>query len=247
MSYSYHDLLKRYHQPSQPDTPRTFHKLTLHLILFGGFLLAFSHFVVNPGCHASTNTTESDISHNINKLHNGIIPFTFNTDIEARSANRQHLQAVVAANETDVILVQSKTVLLHNHSLGRTNCHARAATPLKTHAALRAAILPHIAGLDTATTTKHSLAALIIFPSTSWLAVIQGHVANFVLSAGEAEHGAHPAAWFCARSATQLDLEGLFIVSVLSPRVTIFALPFFRAQLVTGKAEKARHCWSMGA
>lgn len=79
--------------------------------------------------------------------------------------------------------------------------------------------ISHVSHLNAATAAKHALAAFIVAPPTSWLQVIQCHVANFVLSARAADHGAHPAARFSAWSAAQIDLECRLIVRILPPEV----------------------------
>ena len=73
--------------------------------------------------------------------------------------------------------------------------------------------------LDAATAAEHPLAARVVAPSTSRFRVVQRHFANFVLSAGVAEHRTHPTARRSAGGATQLDLESLLIVCILSPVV----------------------------
>jgi hypothetical protein len=47
--------------------------------------------------------------------------------------------------------------------------------------------------------------------------VVQGHVAEFVLSTGKAYHAAHPAEGFSAWCSTKLDFEVVIIVGVLAP------------------------------
>ena len=80
-------------------------------------------------------------------------------------------------------------------------------------------IISHASHLNAATATKHALAAYIVAPPTSWLQVIQRHVANFVLSARAADHGTHPAARFSAWCTAQIDLECYLIVRILPPAV----------------------------
>lgn len=103
--------------------------------------------MINPGSHASADAAESDIRHEIDGHHASVIPVEIDADVEARGDARQPLQAVVAANDTHVILVQSEGVLLHDQSLGRARGHPGEAGALEAHAELGAALLSQIARL----------------------------------------------------------------------------------------------------
>jgi hypothetical protein len=127
------------------------------------------------------------------------------------------LQAVVAANKTNVIGIQPKLIFLHDYSLRCTHGHSRAANSFRAHATLGAARLAQVTRLNATKATKHALAALIVAPSTPRLYMVTHHVTKLVLSAGEAYHRSHPAARLGARSATQFDLEFFFIVCILPP------------------------------
>jgi hypothetical protein len=67
--------------------------------------------------HASTYAAERNISDKIDALNNCIIAFKVDADIETRCAYGKKLEAVVAPNQTYVVLVQPKIIMLHNHAL----------------------------------------------------------------------------------------------------------------------------------
>ena len=109
---------------------------TLHLEWLWGLLFTLFHFMVYPSSHAPTHTAESDVGNQVDEPHNGIVSIKINANIETRSTHRQNLQAIVAPNNPDIILIQTETILPHNHALRSTNCHTREAASLDTHATL---------------------------------------------------------------------------------------------------------------
>lgn len=220
-----------------PHTPRS----ALNLEGLRGFLLAFRDFMIDPGQHTPAYATEGDFCSRVDSLHT-VIGYRLITDAIEKGADKcGGCQTVVASNETNVVFIQSKAVLLHDHRLSRAHSHTREATSLQAHAALGTAVLSHATGLNAAAAAEHPLAALVVAPPTARFLMVQRHVPDFVLGAGRAEHGAHPAARDGAGSAAELDLEILLIVGVLSPQITILPPPLFGAQLVTREAEAARH------
>jgi hypothetical protein len=89
--------------------------------------------VIGPCRHATRHAAEYNVSDEVNDSNNGIVSVKINTDVKKGGNARQNLKAIVASNETNIILVKSKTILLHNHSLGGRNCHTGAAEALEAH------------------------------------------------------------------------------------------------------------------
>lgn len=189
----------------------------LHLECLWRFFFALFHLVIHPCCHAPTHTAERDICHKIDERYHGIISLEIDANIQTRSKNCQTLQAIVASNKPDIVFIQSETVLSHDHALCGTDSHAWKAASLSAHAALWAALLPHVPRLNAATSTKHPLAAFVVRPSRPGFDVVERFVPKLILCAGEADHGNTPATWLGARGTAELDLELRVIVGILTP------------------------------
>mmetsp|Transcript_13141 Transcript_13141/g.22412 ORF Transcript_13141/g.22412 Transcript_13141/m.22412 type:complete len:122 (+) Transcript_13141:241-606(+) len=121
--------------------------------------------MVGPCRHATGYAAEHNISDGIDDSNNSIISVKINTDVKDGSHACQHLQTIVASNDTNIILIKTQTILLHNHSLRGRNCHTGAAAALEAHAGLRTVIFAKITGLNAAAPAKHALAALVVAPS----------------------------------------------------------------------------------
>jgi hypothetical protein len=97
---------------------------------------------------------------------------------------------------------------------------------------------PIFPGLQAAATSKHTLTALVVGPTRSWIDMIQDPVAHVDLNRTEAHHTDQTAAGFLARSLAHGNLVFAFIGCVWTQGATILSFHLVSLERITRKAKE---------
>jgi hypothetical protein len=172
------------------------------------------YFMICLSCHATTHGTKECIRNAVDHACGLIITLAFSAISKNGEKARKYLQAVVASNHANVVGIQTKLVLFTNHIGSGGHSQTRACASFEAHASGRAVVLAHVTGLEKQTSTKISLAALVIRPSRSRIYVIESTMAHEHLSWTVAQHGPQATARFSARNFAHANVKRLAIAGV---------------------------------
>ena len=198
------------------------------------------HFMVCLGSHATTNTTEYNIGYAVDDMCCRIVSLTRCADGDARQEDGKNLKAVVAADQTDVVVVKAEVVPLADHVGRCTHGTTWEETCLKAHAGDGTSILSEVPWLQAATSTEISLSTTVVGPSGSGLDMIQNLVPHVHLNGTETKHGDAAATGGRAGGLTQRDVEIRTVVRVLSQHGTVLS-PLFIFGQGFGRETKQAH------
>lgn len=164
---------------------------------------------------------------------------------QAAEDNRCAIEAVVAPNQANVVLVQSQVVLPPQHQRGCRSGRAGAHAGLEEHAGDRAGLFAELSRLAAAASAVKSLAANVIVPSAAGIDVVQDLFAHRYLAAPAAEHGSAPAGRFLAGCLAHGDLELVGVVDVFTVRCSVLSLgDFVAAERFFGETRETHGgCW----
>mmetsp|Transcript_12361 Transcript_12361/g.28625 ORF Transcript_12361/g.28625 Transcript_12361/m.28625 type:complete len:212 (+) Transcript_12361:298-933(+) len=158
---------------------------------FGGSIVSFLDFVVGLSRHASTHDAKDAVGDPVNHVRNFIVRFRLGKDGNDSNAQGTQLEAIVTADEPDIILVQTQVVVFSNHNRCGAHGHTGATAGLQTHAGERAVRLAQIWS-STAAASKVSLTTTIVRPTRAWFNMIQRFMTHKNLDGAETEHGCTP-------------------------------------------------------
>lgn len=148
--------------------------------------------MVDLSRHAPRYTTEGNVSNTIDNIDACPLSIPIEANANAAEDDSKAHEAIGTADETDVVLIEAKTILVSNqHTVGagsKTWAYAR----LQTHTRDRASAITTLSRLQAAATTKVTLAALVVAPTRSGLNVIQSLLPQVSLCTREANHTRDP-------------------------------------------------------
>lgn len=180
-----------------------FHRM-LH---WGSVSLSKLDFPMCLGHHASHGATKDRIGRTSGTRGGTIEGLALDANRQTAQNDGGAKEAIVASNQSDVVLVQAQAVLFsQDQGCGRRG-RTRTQQNLEAHAGDGTGFFAHVARLATAATPVISLAALVVAPPASGIHVIQDALAHCHLAADATEHGRTPASGLLAGGLAQFDLE----------------------------------------
>mmetsp|Transcript_14640 Transcript_14640/g.36833 ORF Transcript_14640/g.36833 Transcript_14640/m.36833 type:complete len:276 (+) Transcript_14640:45-872(+) len=202
--------------------------LTLHGFL-DGRSVSFSKldFVVCLAHHASRGTHKDNVRSHSRALGGAIEGITADTDLQTTQSDRCEKDAIVASNQTNVVLVESQSILFSQHNGGGGDSRSGANANLETETGDGAGFFSHLARLKAAAASVVPLAAFVVAPSGIGIDVIQNLFAHVHLTAQTADHRSTPTTWFFARSLTECDLKLVGILGKLPVSRSVLSLADF--------------------
>lgn len=190
--------------------------------------------------HASRRAQKYNIGRDVGAVGGAIERIAVDANGETVQCDRHAKDAIVAPNETHVVLVQPQVIVAPQDQRGRRSGRAGTEKNLETHAWNRAGAFAQASGLEAAASSVKSLAALVVGPSAAGIDVIQYRLAHDHLAARAAQHGSTPAARFLAGRLAHADLERVAIVQVFAVHRSVFPFPdFIAAERITGETTEA--------
>lgn len=191
------------------------------------------------GSHAAGNAAEGDVGGAVDAGRAHFLAVPVEADADAAEDARKDLQAVAAADEADVVLVQAQAVPVSDEHAVDAGGDAWAEAGLQAHARHRAAAVAHPAGLQAAAAAVVALAALVVGPARPGLDVVQRLVPRLEVGAGEAKHRATPAARLRAWGLAHGDVKLGGPADEGREGLAVLALHILRSRLLAGEAEDA--------
>ena len=178
--------------------------------------------------HATADAAECNVGDAVDDRNALPLSIPIEADAEAAKNDGKDHQAIGAADETHVILVEAKAVLLPNDHGVHAGGQAWEAARLCAHTDLGAGRFSALAGLEAAETAEHPLAALVVGPAGSRIYVIERLLAHVHLSAWHADRRGAPAARFGAGGPEHRDLHFIAVAGVGTESAAIFSIRLLR-------------------
>ena len=190
-------------------------QLTLHGLRPWGLLLFTKvNLVVDLGRHTTAYAAEGHISNAIDDADTGPLSIPIEANANAAENYGKTHQTVGTADETDIVLVKTKTIFVADqHGVG-TSSKAWAYARLQAHAGDRAGAITALSRLQATAATKVPLTTFVIAPPRSGLNVIQCLLPQVSLCTREANHTRDPTRTGLEWRLTHGDGEFVAVASV---------------------------------